>query len=141
PGRTQTINFYNIDERFYLVDLPGYGYAKTSRENRTVFAEMLGEYLTNTLQLKLVLLIVDARLGPTDFDQEMIAYLRSLDLPFVMIVNKIDKLTRAQGIDQLRKLSKLYPDIQLIPHSSVEGGRREVIWQVIEAAIRDTQVD
>jgi GTP-binding protein len=135
PGRTQTMNLYAIDNRYYLMDLPGYGYAKVSQEQRVVFADMLGDYLTKVAQLKLALLIIDARLGPTEYDQEMVDYLRSLDIPFVIIVNKIDKLKQAEAASLLKSLGEYYPDIQLIPHSNIEKGKREVILRAIEEAI------
>ena len=136
PGRTQTMNLYGIDRRYYLMDLPGYGYAKTSQEQRVVFADMIFDYLTLTKQLKLVLLIIDARLGPTDYDQEMIAYLQEHDIPFVIVANKIDKLKPNMATLLCKELSEMYPDTQIIPHSNVEKGKREVILHAIDDAVR-----
>jgi len=136
PGRTQTMNLYAIDNRFYLMDLPGYGYAKTSQEQRVVFADMLDRYLAETKQLKLVLLIIDARLGPTAYDQEMIEKLFSYELPFAIVVNKIDKLKKAEEASLLKSLGEYYPDVQIIPHSNVEKGKRDVILRAIEDAIK-----
>ena len=136
PGRTQSMNLFAIDRRYYLMDLPGYGYAKTSQEQRVVFADMLDRYLEETEQLKLVLLILDARLGPTGYDQEMIEHLRAYGIPFVIIANKIDKLKKNEQTLLLKNLSEFFPDIQVIPHSNVEKGKRDVILRAIEDAIR-----
>ncbi len=136
PGRTQTMNLYAIDNRYYLMDLPGYGYAKTSQEQRVVFADMLSNYLSQTKQLKLVLLIIDARLGPTAYDQEMIENLYEFDLPFVIIVNKIDKLKQVAAAHLLKSLGEFYPDIQLIPHSNIEKSKRDVILRAVEDAVK-----
>lgn len=135
PGRTQTMNLYAIDHRYYLMDLPGYGYAKTSQEQRVAFADMLDRYLRETEQLKLVLLIIDARLGPTGYDQEMIENLRTYEIPFVIIVNKIDKLKKAEEAQLLKSLGEYFPDVQIISHSNVEKGKRDVILHAIEDAV------
>lgn len=140
PGRTQTMNLYAIDNRFYLMDLPGYGYAKTSQEKRVVFADMIDRYLAEMKQLKLVLLIIDARLGPTAYDQEMIEKLFSYELPFAIVVNKIDKLKKAEEASLLKSLGEYYPDVQIIPHSNVEKGKRDVILRAIDDAMRAKSV-
>lgn len=140
PGRTQTMNLYAIDNRFYLMDLPGYGYAKTSQEKRVVFADMIDRYLAEMKQLKLVLLIIDARLGPTAYDQEMIEKLFSYDLPFAIVVNKIDKLKKPEEANLLKSLGEFYPEIQLIPHSNIQKGKRDVILRAIDDAIRAKSV-
>lgn len=136
PGRTKTMNVYDIDGRFYLVDHPGYGFAKTSQEQREGFAELLGKYLTEVSQLKLALLIIDARLGPTTYDQEMIAYLFKLDVPFAVVVNKIDKLNNSDGIQLIRALEETYPGIPFIPHSNVKKGKRDAILALIEQSFK-----
>jgi GTP-binding protein len=136
PGRTQTMNLYAIDRRYYLMDLPGYGYAKTSQEHRILFADMLDRYLQETEQLKLVLLILDARLGPTGYDQEMIDNLHTYGIPFVIVVNKIDKLKKAEEATLLGNLREYFPDVQVIPHSNVEKGKRDAILRAIEDAVR-----
>lgn len=136
PGRTQTINLFNVDGRFYLVDLPGYGFAKTSKAKREDFAGMLRDYLWQTEKLKLVLLIIDARIGPTDLDRDMLAYLASGRIPVALIVNKIDKLSNSESIQLQRMLEATYPQINFIPHSNVTGQGRGEIWQTIEQAVR-----
>ncbi len=137
PGRTKTINIYTVDRRFYLIDLPGYGYAKTYPAKRAGFSEMIQNYLANTPQLKLVLLIIDASLGPTELDLEMLGYLQSLDIRIAMIANKIDKLSKAEQAELLRTLASPYPDIALIPHSTTSDTYRGRIWDTIERAVRN----
>jgi GTP-binding protein len=139
PGRTQTINLFNVDSRYYLVDLPGYGFAKTSKAKRQDFAGMLRDYLWQAQQLCLVLLIVDARIGPTDLDRDMLAYLASGKIPVVMIVNKIDKLSNSESINLQRHLEANYPQLPFIPHSNVSGKGRGEILDTIERAVRETK--
>lgn len=138
PGRTQTMNLYAIDGRYYLMDLPGYGYAKTSKEQRAVFADMLNVYLAEVQQIALVLVVLDARLGPTADDQEMIDYLYTLGIPFLILANKIDKLKPQERKDLLRSLQEYYPDTRIIPHSSLAKENRDLLLRTIEDAVRGT---
>lgn len=133
PGRTRTINFFDVDGRYYLVDLPGYGYAKASKDKRQDYFEMLDGYLGLVKQLKLVLLIIDARIGLTDSDQEMLNYLSSAGTPLVMILNKVDKITHQQTADLLSVLKAAYPEIKPMLHSSVsKKGRNEILGTIEE---------
>ncbi len=136
PGRTQTINLYTIADRFYLVDLPGYGYAQTSKEKRVMFAEMIHEYLLLTPQLRLVLLIIDARIPPTDLDADMAAWLQDNGIPFVVITNKMDKLSTSEASKLHHALEMKYPGIRQIEHSITSGRNRNEVWGAIEAATR-----
>ena len=96
PGRTQTINLFEIDKRYFLVDLPGYGFAKMSKNKRSGFIDMISHYLDRAPDLKLVLLIVDASIPPTDLDHEMLVFLQASGIPTVVVLNKIDKLSKNQ---------------------------------------------
>jgi GTP-binding protein len=128
PGRTQTINLFDIDGQFFLVDLPGYGYAKASKEKQDDLFQIVDTYLREAEQLKLVFLIIDARLGPTELDRDMLEFLLSSGVSFVMILNKIDKLSRAERIKLASSLKTTYPGIELIEHSSVRKiGRGEIL--------------
>ncbi|MCW1891798.1 MAG: ribosome biogenesis GTP-binding protein YihA/YsxC [Candidatus Uhrbacteria bacterium] len=128
PGRTQTINLFDVDKKLVLVDLPGYGYAKTSKEKREAFSEMLNDYLALSKQLKLVFLIIDARIGPTDLDRNMLDDLAHSDLEIVMILNKVDKLNQSELAKLKSTLACEYPGMELIPHSSVTNkGRNEIL--------------
>ncbi|MEK9155351.1 MAG: ribosome biogenesis GTP-binding protein YihA/YsxC [Patescibacteria group bacterium] len=136
PGRTQTINLYTMDDRFYLVDLPGYGYAKTSKEKRAEFSTMIHEYLEHTAQLKLVLLIIDARIPATDLDATMLEWLQQTTIPFIIVMNKMDKVkpTDAQKLHQL--FQEKYPGVRRIEHSILSGKNQKEIWSAIESALR-----
>lgn len=136
PGRTQTINFYRIDRRFFLVDLPGYGYAKPTKTKRVGFSDMIHDYLGRAPNLALVLLIVDAYVGPTELDLETLAFLRSLNRPVAIVAGKIDKLTPSKASAFVKKLAKEYPDVQVLPHSITTAKYRSDIWKAIEAAVK-----
>ena len=136
PGRTQTMNVYEIDRRYFLVDLPGYGYAKTSKEKRAGFAEMIERYLTDTPQLALVLVVIDAFVGPTDLDHDMLELLHSLGRPVIIVVNKIDKLSKSESVLLMQKLSAEYVDAKFIPHSVETDKHRGEILESIDVAIR-----
>ncbi len=106
PGKTQTINFYLIDDRFYLVDVPGYGYAKVSKKAREAFGEMIERYLTTRQSLRCVYLLVDMRHAPLEDDLIMVNYLKQMKLPFKIVLTKADKLSNNQQASQRAKLAK-----------------------------------
>lgn len=142
PGRTQTMNLYDIDGRFYLVDLPGYGFAKASQAKRDGFSEMIEDYLLKGQQLKLVLLVIDSRrLDLTDYDQAMLAFLQTQGIPLAVIVNKVDKLSKNEYTQLMRTLRARYPDIHLIAHASTTSEGRNEILGVINETVRDAQGD
>jgi len=131
PGRTQTINLYEIDTRFLLVDLPGYGYAKMPAQKHADLDEMIQRYLIDTEDLVLVFLIISAKPGMTDLDEGMLSFLQSMQLPVVMIVNKMDKLNQAESSALMRSLTAEYPDIEIIPHSNIAGKTRNQLLGLI----------
>jgi GTP-binding protein len=135
PGRTQMINIFEVDHRFYLVDLPGYGYAKISNEKKQDFIRLLSDYLSETQELALVFLVIDARLGLTELDRHMLVQLQGIDMPCVIIANKMDKLTRSAGIVFLKKMATEYPQTVVLTHSSVSGKGCGEIWEMIEKTI------
>lgn len=139
PGRTKTINLYEIDRRYFLVDLPGYGYAKASKDKRSAFATMIADYLTNTPQLQVVCVVIDAYVGPTELDHEMFQLLHSLGKRMIIIVNKIDKLSKGEAASLILKLSAEYADAQFIPHSIETDKHRGAILEAIEVALRATK--
>ncbi|MBI5654109.1 YihA family ribosome biogenesis GTP-binding protein [Candidatus Uhrbacteria bacterium] len=137
PGRTQTINVFDVDKRFYLIDLPGYGYAKTSKVKRVAFEGLLNQYLNRTENLKLSLVIIDARLGPTDIDREMFAFLEDTQKPFVVIANKTDKLKKTEIAALTKMLADDYPGVTVVLHSNVTNKGAGEIRQLIEQAIAE----
>ena len=140
PGKTITINFYNLDEAIYLVDLPGYGYAKRSGESKTVWSSLTDSYFTkNPVRdlLKLVIQLIDVRVGPTDDDIMMINYLIDSGIPFTVVATKTDKLSKTALANRLEELHHEYfegTDIEILPFSSVTKAGREELWSVITRA-------
>lgn len=121
PGRTQQINFFLIDQKVYFVDLPGYGYAKTSEKQREKIRKMIIWYLTySEIKHKKVVLIVDAKAGMRDFDLEMAELLKAEEMDFMVILNKIDKLKQGEIVKAVRETKGKINDerIKVITYSS-----------------------
>jgi GTP-binding protein len=127
PGRTREINFFEVNETFILVDLPGYGYARLSKERRAEWRPLIEGYLRRSPQIKGVVLLLDVRRDPSDDDRQMLDFLAELGLPAVVVITKIDKLgarAAAERVDALRGELELDPD-QVIPFSAVTGEGRD----------------
>ena len=135
-GRTQTINLYEIDKRFFLVDLPGYGYAKASKEQRELFGDMIRHYLESSLQLRLALVIIDARIPLTDLDAGVIEWLQDTNIPFAIVLNKMDEVNKQEALKVHTALEERYPGVQRIEHSIKSGKSRDEMLRVIEAAVK-----
>ena len=97
PGKTQTLNFYKVNNELYLVDVPGYGYAKVSKKQRAAFGEMIQDYLETRADLKGLILLVDARHNPTADDINMFNYALYLDIPILVVATKMDKLKKMEA--------------------------------------------
>jgi len=139
PGLTQSINLYECDKRYLLVDLPGYGFSRAKRSGGQGFAGLIGEYLSEAAQLKLVLLIIDARQGFMESDRYALDQLRSQNIPFVVVFNKIDKLSGSAAAVAVRELRAGQPEITIIPHSTVNGRGTGEIRDAIERAVRSSK--
>jgi len=136
PGKTQTLNFYSINDAFYFVDVPGYGYAKVSKKEREKWGRMMEEYFETRNVLKLVVLVVDSRHDPTKDDLQMAAYLDYLELPLLVIATKLDKVPRSKRPKQLKSTKAQfapYENVTIIPFSAETGENKEVIWREIES--------
>ena len=96
PGRTRLVNYFNINNQFYLVDLPGYGYHKAGKEHTNVWDKTMNDYFTDNEKLKAVLLLLDSRLEPSELDKQMVQYLAERDIPVVIILTKADKVNRSE---------------------------------------------
>lgn len=135
PGKTATLNFYNIDDTLYLVDLPGYGYAKVSHDTRERWAEMINTYLERRENLVSTFLLVDARHIPTQNDLQMYNWIKHKHGSAVIIATKCDKLakTKVSGqIDEIAKFLKLTDDDLIVPFSAETGlGYDEGPWEAI----------
>lgn len=105
PGRTRLINYFLINENFYLVDLPGYGYAKASKSEVDGWQSMIEPYLINNEQLKLVCVLVDSRIEPTAQDKQMMQFLNYYQIPFIIIATKCDKFGKSQIKPQMQKIA------------------------------------
>lgn len=144
PGKTQTINYYNINDELYLVDLPGYGYAKTSRETKEKWGKMIERYLNTSNTLQLVFLLVDMRHEPSANDIQMFQWILNAGFSPVVVATKADKLSRNEQARQksiIRKTLNMRKDEVLIPFSSVSKFGRDDIWNLIESVLNSEDVD
>ena len=138
PGKTQTINFYNVNKSLYFVDLPGYGYAKVSQETKAKWGKMIEKYLNTSKQLKLVFLLVDIRHEPGSNDKLMYEWVKNAGLRSVVIATKADKINRSQLDKQLKLIRTglgLDKETVLVPFSSVTKAGVSDIWRLIEEEI------
>lgn len=135
PGKTQTINFYNINEAMYLVDLPGYGYAKVSPSEKAKWGKMIEKYLHTSKDLKAVFLLVDIRHEPSANDKQMYDWILHNGYEPIIIATKLDKLKRSQvqkNIKAIREGLKLPKEGILIPFSAETKQGREEIWNLMD---------
>ncbi|MDF2673669.1 MAG: YihA family ribosome biosis GTP-binding protein [Clostridiales bacterium] len=135
PGKTRTINFYNINDELYLVDLPGYGYAKVSKVEKVKWGEMIEKYITNRVMLKLVIQLVDIRHEPTQDDKIMFQWMKATGSQAVVVATKADKLSKNQmfkNIAMIKKSLQLEKDDLFISFSSETKVGREELWEIIE---------
>lgn len=135
PGKTQTINFYNINEVMYLVDLPGYGYAKVSEETKAKWGKMIENYLHSSKQLKAVFLLIDIRHEPSANDKEMYNWIVYQGYEPIIIATKLDKIKRSQVQKQMKILREglqLVPGTKIIPFSAETKQGRDEIWEIID---------
>lgn len=138
PGKTQTINFYRINQAFYFVDLPGYGYAKVSKEIKEKWGRMIERYLQTSAQLKNIFLLLDIRHAPTENDRQMYAWIRAQGLEPAIILTKADKIRRNQLVKQQKLIAAALgakAGTVMIPFSALTGQGTEEIWQFIETAV------
>ncbi|MCH4457552.1 ribosome biogenesis GTP-binding protein YihA/YsxC [Staphylococcus haemolyticus] len=134
PGKTQTLNFFNIDDQLIFVDVPGYGYAKVSKSQREKFGKMIEEYLTKRESLKLVIQLVDLRHNPTEDDILMYNYLKHFDIPTLVICTKEDKIVKGKiqkHIKNIKEKLDLDPDDTIISYSSIQNTKQQQIWDLI----------
>ena len=134
PGKTITINFYNIDKKIYLVDLPGYGYAKRSKEEVAKWGEMMEDYLANRKQLVQTILLVDSRHTPTAQDIQMAEWIRHYHDRLVVITTKMDKLKKSEideRLDDIAQTLELTEDDILIPFSTQSDEGKELVIDLL----------
>ena len=141
PGRTQTINFFLINEAFFFVDLPGYGYAKTSQANRRAWGQLIEKYLAQRRQLVLSILIVDARHEPSPLDLQMKSWLQHFGLPYLVVSTKIDKLSANERRASEQRAKQILGTERVIPYSSITGDGAKRLWEEIRASLTADRAD
>ena len=137
PGKTRLVNFYGINDAMFLVDLPGYGFAKASKTEKNKWGEMIEGYLERSENLRHVVQLVDIRHEPTADDQMMVEYLRHYDIPFSVIATKCDKLSKAargRNIPVICRKLAVQP-WEIIPYSSEDGTGKDKVWAAIEQIV------
>ncbi|WP_251520029.1 MULTISPECIES: ribosome biogenesis GTP-binding protein YihA/YsxC [Staphylococcus] len=135
PGKTQTLNFYNIDQQLVFVDVPGYGYAKVSKKQREAFGKMIEQYLSERETLKLVIQLVDLRHNPTEDDLLMYDYLKYFDIPTLVVATKEDKIAKGKVQKHLANIQsklEMEPEDEIISYSSIKNNKQKQIWEIIE---------
>ena len=138
PGKTRQINFYNIDDSFYFVDLPGYGFSKMSKVEQEQVGKFIEEYLFNRQEIALIIFLVDIRHEPTSNDRLMYDYVMRSKLPFIVLANKADKIAPTKVNDYVLGIQKaLNPigDNTFLPYSSEKKIYSEAVWNEIEKYI------
>lgn len=135
PGKTQTINYYNINSELYLVDLPGYGYAKVSEKEKQQWGKLIERYLYSSKQLKAVFLLIDIRHDPSANDKMMYDWIVSKGYRPIIIATKLDKIKRSQKEKHLKAIRQgigVLPETEIVPFSALSKQGRDEIWELME---------
>jgi GTP-binding protein len=137
PGRTREINFFLVNDQFVLVDLPGYGYARISKERRAEWRPLIEGYLKSSAELRGIVQLLDVRHDPTADDRQMLAFLASVGVPTLFALTKTDKLTTAQRAARIAALTEELeaPPDQIIPFSAVTGEGRDELAEAVVALV------
>lgn len=140
PGKTQTINYYNINDAMYLVDLPGYGYAKVPQKEKEKWGKMVERYLHTSRQLRAVFLLIDIRHEPSSNDRQMYEWVAYQGYEPIVIATKLDKIKRSQLQKQLKLIRtglNMKAGTEILPFSALSKQGREEIWQLMDRLIAD----
>src|SRR3954447_19222568 len=137
PGRTREVNFFLVNDRFVLVDLPGYGYARISKERRAEWKPLIEGYLRSSGELRGIVQLLDVRHDPTEDDRQMLAFLASVGVPTLFALTKIDKLTKAQRASRIASLTDELgtTEDQVISFSAVTGEGRDELAEAVVALL------
>ncbi len=143
PGKTQALNFYRVNDTFFLVDLPGYGFARVPEAMRDAWSRLIEGYLSESRELRGVVHLVDARHKPTKHDKQMVSYLSELGVPSLIVMNKIDKLKRSERVGAFKRAMEELgvEEGQLLSFSSKTGEGRDELLGALEALIEDEGAD
>ena len=149
PGKTQTLNFFDVrattgrvNRRLYVVDLPGYGFARAPAATRQEWGRLMTAYLNHRTELRLVVQLLDSRHAPTDRDLEMLGLLEDAGVATLIVATKIDKLRsseRARNLAAIRKALDLDPDAAVIPFSAVTGEGVSPVWALVDSVLESPQ--
>lgn len=142
PGKTQTINYYNINEEIYFVDLPGYGYAKVSKTISEKWGKLIEDYLHQSKQLRLVFLLVDIRHEPSANDKLMYDWIVSHGFYPTIIATKLDKIKKSQvgkHVKMLRQGLNVVENTPIIPYSAITKQGRDEIWELLERYVLEAE--
>ncbi len=142
PGKTQTINFYNINDAMYCVDLPGYGFAKVSKETQEKWGKMIENYLHKSKMLKAVFLLIDIRHEPGVNDRNMYQWILANGYEPIIIATKLDKINRSQiakNVKIIKKALDVTPNTVVIPFSATTKQGRDEIWNLIDELVEISQ--
>lgn len=134
PGKTRQINFYNIDDKFYFVDLPGYGFSQMSKEEKVISGKYIEEYLKNRNNISLIVFLLDIRHNPTQDDGLMYEYILKTNLPFLIITNKADKIAVTKVNDEVERIKNFFgiSYTPILPFSSERKIYADEVWKIIE---------
>ncbi|QEA49603.1 ribosome biogenesis GTP-binding protein YihA/YsxC [Latilactobacillus curvatus] len=135
PGKTQTLNFYRVENELYFVDVPGYGYAKVSKKQREKFGQIIEAYLTSRSNLKGLILLIDGRHEPTDDDIAMYVFAKYYDIPVLVVATKMDKISTGKWNRQekiIKEALDFNPVDQFVCFSALTGAGKETVWEWIE---------
>jgi len=142
PGKTQTINFFSVDDRFYLVDLPGYGYARRSKTQQSIWNNSIEDYLINSRELLILFVLIDSKVGTKENDQQLIEWLDYYKIPFQIIATKVDQIPRGQVAARERHIREslgLASDKAIIFFSVKDGTGREAVVKYLSALLRQLE--
>ncbi len=138
PGKTRQINFYNMDDKFYFVDLPGYGYSKMSKEEQVISGKYIEQYLEEGKNIALIILLLDIRHNPTEDDMLMYDYILRSNLPFMVLINKADKIAVTKVDTEVEKIKQIlgisYSTI--LPFSAERKIYIDKVWEEIEKYVK-----
>lgn len=132
PGKTRSLNYYLVEDKFYMVDLPGFGYAKVSKTERAKWLKLIDEFLKESESISYAIHFIDSRVGPMELDVLLNKYLRELEIPYIIILSKIDKLKQSETAKSKKATMEVFPELSLgdnlFTFSSVKGtGKKEAV--------------
>lgn len=142
PGKTQTINYYNINNELYFVDLPGYGYARANEQVKAKWGKLIEDYLHQSKQIKMVLLLIDIRHAPSENDQIMYEWICKHGYKPIIIATKADKLKRSQIDKQLQMIAntlQVMEDTYIVPYSAISKQGRDDIYELIDQMLGEAK--